>query len=62
MTQQRRRFKQSLSLNERLSLAAMDARRLAEQKQGAEREALLEKAREFEVQIALNQSIFGRAS
>jgi hypothetical protein len=58
MDRQRKR-RQTVSLDERLMQAARDHRERAEQKQGAEREALLEKAREFEAQIEVNRSLFG---
>ncbi len=56
MIVRRNRSKQTLSLDERLSRAAHEARCLAEQKDGEARKSLLRKARAFEAQIQMNQN------
>jgi hypothetical protein len=57
MTLRRNRSKQIVSLDERLRRAAQDARRRAEEAVGEVRDALLDKAREFETQIEMNQGL-----
>jgi hypothetical protein len=53
----RNRAKQTLSLDDRLRRAAEDARRRAGEVAGETRDALLSKAREFEMQIEINQKL-----
>ena len=57
MTLRRNRSKQIVSLDERLRRAAQDARRRAEEAVGEARDTLLDKAREFETQIEMNQGL-----
>jgi hypothetical protein len=54
----RNRFKQTLSLDERLMKTAEEYRAKANLLRGKERDDLLEKAREFEAQVSMNR-IFG---
>jgi hypothetical protein len=58
MDQQRSRRRTTISFDDRLLQAAKNLRERAEQTQGAERQALLEKAREFDAQIEVNRSFF----
>ncbi|MET3905917.1 hypothetical protein ABID59_000238 [Bradyrhizobium sp. S3.3.6] len=55
MTAKRRRFKQTLSLDERLRKTAEECRAKAKLLRGTEAQALLEKAREFEAQVSINR-------
>jgi hypothetical protein len=55
MTAKRRRFKQTLSLDERLRKTAEEYRAKARLLQGTEKRELLEKAREFETQVSINR-------
>jgi hypothetical protein len=55
MSAKRRRFKQTLSLDERLRKTAEKYRAKARLLQGKEKLELLEKARTFEVQVSLNR-------
>lgn len=59
MTQVRKRIHHALTFNERLADQARKARRQAELlPDGKTREALLEKARQFESQISFNDELF----
>ena len=55
MTAKRRRFKQTLTLDERLAKAAEEYRVKALLLRGKEKQELLEKAREFEAQVSINR-------
>ncbi|MET4390900.1 hypothetical protein ABIB73_006686 [Bradyrhizobium sp. F1.4.3] len=55
MTAKRRRFKQTLSLDERLRKTAEEYRAKAKLLQGKEKQELLEKARAFEGQVSINR-------
>jgi hypothetical protein len=57
MVVKRNRSKQTLTLDERLRIAARDARQRAEKAAGEARDALLKKARAYEAQVVMNQDL-----